>query len=168
MAYKPIDRSYTSEYLKIQHQAMCYLASLGLTDREIREFSWVRSIDPDNREIVITRKVQKAKYYSGIGRVFIDEFDDELHFPILGSGCEDFFLRDKFISCWMFTREKPRSWRREVAKSSLYSLSDVAKITSEAAKKPAEWVLTKTPMFGKIRVTKLNITNSKAKEQGKS
>lgn len=136
MTYHLKDRSFSEEYIQKQHKAMRYLASVGLTSREIREFS-IGRIDEDTREIVIKRKVRTAKYYDGIGRVFVDEFEKDARFPILGSGCEDFFLKDKFISCYLFTKEKPRSWRREVAKSSLYSLSVIEKI---CAKKPAAGV----------------------------
>ena len=72
----------------------------------------------------------------------------------------------------MFTRERPRTWRREGSKESIYSLAEVEEICSECSPvypgKKAESdsisLLTNFDEFANIEVSKLNITKSKTKE----
>lgn len=152
MGYKKVNREFTKEYLQKQHNVMRWLYLQGLTTKEIKKFSFVRNIDEDTREVVIYRQEFDARYFSGLGRVVVDKWDREYRVPIAGSGFEFFLLEQKFVSCFMFTREKPKSWRREVAKSSLYSLSEIEKICAEIPTTAVKWPLTFEPEFGRMKV----------------
>lgn len=164
MTYKPVDRSFSKEYLQRQYNAMRWLFSKGVKLREIQNFT-LGNVDEETREVKITRREQVARYYSGLGMVYVDSWDEEVRFDVRGSGCEQFFLKQKFISSYMFTREKPKSWRKKIAVESLYSLSEIRGICSMDRIDPIDInVLTMSPGFGKIKVSKLNITNLKAKE----
>lgn len=163
MTYKPIDRSFSEKYLQTQHGAMRWLFRNGLTIREIQNFS-LGNVDESSREIKIVRSESCAKYYSGLGRAFVDHWDNELRLGIIGSGFEYFFLKQSFISSYMFTREKPKSWRKKIAVNSLYSLSQIRYICSED-QIVSRNVLTFGPGFGTMKVSKLNITKLKATGQ---
>lgn len=162
MTYKPVDRSFSKEYLQRQHNAMRWLFAQGFEFREIQKFS-LRNIDEDTREVVVFRKEFQARYFSGLGRVVLDNWDREVRAKVKGSGYEYWFFNQKFQSCYFFTREKPKSWRREIACNSLYSLVQIREIcTSELP--ISKNVLTIRPEFGTMKITKLNITKLKAKE----
>lgn len=159
MAYQPIDRGFSPEYLRLQHGAMRWLHDKGFTYEEIQQFH-LGNVDEGRKVVVASqpslgRAVQMAFHGGGI--------KPRLEVSVVGSRFEWFFLKSRFISGWMFTREKPRSWRREVARASLYSLEEIKTICDldEIAAKRARLALTKPLAFGTIRVSKLNITNLK-------
>ncbi len=162
MAYKPVDRSFSPDYLQKQHNAMRWLYSQGLKLREIQKLSF-GNIDESSREVMVNRREIEARYFSGLGRVWVDSWEREVRFNVKGSGYENWFFTQKFRSCYFFTKEQPKSWRREIARNSLYSLAEIREICT--AKPPiSKNILTFKPEFGTIDITKLNITNLKAKE----
>lgn len=159
MAYQPADRSFSPEYLRLQHGAMRWLHDNGFTYEEIQQFH-LGNVNEGRKVVVASqcnlgRAIHMAFHGGGI--------KPRLEVSVVGSRFEWFFLKSRFISGWMFTREKPRSWRREVARASLYSIKEIKIICDRdqtEAKRP-RLALTKPLVFGTIKVSKLNITNLK-------
>lgn len=166
MARAKINRSYSMELYEKQRLAMRWLYEQGFTIEEIREMS-LGKIDEDSRAVMAKRKLTNIKYDLKTGEIVPIESEHWIHAPLSGSGFEDFFLKDKLPCCYFFTREKPRNWRREVARDSLYSLSVVQGICGRKCKDYSVNVLTFISKYDTMEVSKLNITKSKAKEQGR-
>ena len=156
MAYKPVDRSFSQDYLHKQHEAMRWLHEQGITTEEIRTFT-LGNIDEDTKAIRIVRTEFDAKYYSGLGKIYVDQWDRELRIPVRGSGHEWFFLKSRFISLYMFTRERPKNWRKRIAAESLYSLSEIRKICAKKSTPVSTNPLTFNREFAIIRGIEENI-----------
>ncbi len=156
-----VDRSYSHEYLKEQHGAMRWLAEQGIDPEDIRVFSF-GNIDETKRELRVLKTIHTIRLDRKNGVILTADCQKWVKIPAKDSPFYDFFIKKKFPSCFLFTKERPKSWRREEAEKSLYSLSDIQMICGN---KSLNDPLTKTLEFDTIRVTKLNITNLKAKEQ---
>ena len=164
MAYRPVDRSYTPEYLAKQHNAMRWLAEQGLTLEEIRSFSF-GNIEEWNKQLKILRSVRRVRLDLKTGNITSNDVEVWIKIPIKNTPFYNFFIKDKFPCPFLFTREKPKSWRRELSRDSLYSSSEIHQICGKLLDRPINDPLTKVLEFGTIEVSKLNITNLKARGQ---
>lgn len=170
-----IDRSWSPAYLQKQKEAMWWLLELGLTPEEIRWLHW-GCVDDANKVFIFRTKVTFLRADLVTGEIRREEYDKELKISLKETKCEWFFLKSKIPCPWMFTRERPKTWRREGSKESLYSLAEVEKICSECSPVyPCKKVesgsinlLTNFDKFANIEVSKLNITKSKTEELRKA
>ena len=160
MAYQPVDRGFSLEYLRLQQGAMRWLYDNGFTYEEIQHFH-LGNVDEGRKVVVASERNLKRA-----AQMVLHGGKPKLEVSVVGSRFEWFFLKSKFISCWMFTKEKPLSWRREVARASLYSIDEVRMICDRdtSAARRSKLLLTKTLVFGTMKVSKLNITNLKPEE----
>jgi len=170
-----IDRSWSPAYLQKQKEAMWWLLELGLTPEEIRVLRW-GCVDDANKVFIFSTEVTYLKADLGTGEIQREECQRELKISLRGTRCEWFFLRSKIPCPWMFTRERPKTWRKEGSKESLYSLAEVEEICSECSpvypcknvESDSISILTNFDEFASIEVSKLNITKSKTEELRKA
>ena len=158
-----VDRSWRPEYLHKQHEAMRWLVSQGFSLEEIRELRWGR-VDEGERTLSVIRGVVSVQYDLATGVMRRDEHEREFKIPLKETECEWFFLRSKICCPWMFTREEPKTWRREGSAAALYSLSDIQKICGKTLPESTISELTSSSVFGNIEVSNLNITRMETKE----
>lgn len=116
MAYKPIDRSLPPEYLKKQHEAIVWLREQGMRPEDIRVMGW-GAVDMTSRMVTIRRRIGPIVWESKV--------------KIKGLPVEHYFMKSRIYSTWMFLKEVPRSWRREKAYDSLYTLAEIGEISVE-------------------------------------
>lgn len=170
-----IDRSWSPAYLQKQKEAMWWLCEQGLTPEEIREMKW-GSVDDGEKVFLMRRMVTFEKIDLNTWQIERTEYEKAFKIPLRGTECEWYFLKSKIPCPWMFTRERPKTWRREGSKESLYSLAEVEKICSECSpvypckkvESDSISILTKFDKFANIEVSKLNITKSKTEELRKA
>ena len=171
-----VDRSWSPAYLQKQKEAIGWLLELGLTPEEIRVLRW-GCVDDLDKVFIFRTEVTYLKADLGTGEIQREEGHKELKISLRGTRCEGFFLKSKIPCPWMFTRERPKTWRREGSKESLYSLSEIKAICRRfnsvyPCKKlslNSINLLTNPDNFANIEVSKLNITKSKTKElEGKT
>lgn len=170
-----IDRSWSPAYLQKQKEAMWWLLELGLTPEEIREMKW-GAVDDGDKAFLIRRMVTFEKIDLNTWQIERTEYQKAFKIPLRGTECEWYFLKSKIPCPWMFTRERPKTWRKEGSKESLYSLAAVEKICSETPsidpckclESDSISLLTKFDEFANIEVSKLNITKSKTEELRKA
>lgn len=166
-----VDRSWSPAYLQKQKEAIGWLLELGLTPEEIRVLRW-GCVDDADKVFIFRTEVTYIKADLGTGEVQREECHRELKISLKGTMCEWFFLKSKIYCAWMFTRERPRTWRREGSKESLYSLAEMQEICDsfysvgpcKAIESDSINLLTNLDEFANIEVSKLNITKSKTKE----
>ena len=157
MAYKPVDRSYSQNYLEKQHSAMQFLASLGVPLEEIRTYRW-GMVDEGDKKLTIQTSVRFVKFNRETGKMDAEDCQKKFEIPLRGHDQQEFFLKSRIFCTWMFTRERPKTWRREGSALSLYSLPEVEKIC-EGVKMDVDTfgnTLTNALKFANIRVSKLN------------
>ena len=169
-----IDRSWSPAYLQKQKEAIRWLFKQGLTPEEIREMRW-GAVDDADKLLRIRAKITFIIADLDSFDLTRTEYEHEFRIQLRHSECEWFFLKSKISCAWMFTRERPKTWRREGSKESLYSLSDIRAICrTNHSVDPCKTfnldsinLLTNPDNFASIEVSKLNITKSKTKELGK-
>lgn len=159
---RKVNRAFDNKYLTQQYQAIRWLYEQGFTLEEIREFS-MRNVDESERVVMAFRDVDSIVYDMRNCEI-VDRSTSKksIKVPINGSGLEYFFLKMRFKSSYLFTREEPKSWRREIAEESLYSLSEIRKICSSARPLKTTTTLTNVMKFANIEIAKLNITKAKS------
>lgn len=170
-----VDRSWSPAYLQKQKEAIWWLCERGLTPEEIRVLHW-GCVDDADKVLLVRRMVTFEKVDLKTWQIERSEYEKTFKIPLRHTECEWFFLKSKIPCPWMFTRERPKTWRREGSKESLYSLAAVEKICSETPSiDPCKCLesdsinlLTKMDKFANIEVSKLNITKSKTKELRKA
>lgn len=166
-----VDRSWSPAYLQRQKEAIGWLFKQGLTPEEIREMRW-GFVDDGDKLLRLRTKVTSVKVDLVSFDTSTTEYEHEFKINLRHSECEWFFLKSKIPCPWMFTRERPKTWRREGSEESLYSLSEIKAICRKfdsvyPCKKFALNsinLLTNPDNFANIEVSKLNITKSKTKE----
>lgn len=170
-----VDRSWSPAYLQRQKEAIGWLLELGLTPEEIRVLRW-GCVDDLDKVFIFRTEVTYLKANLDTGKIQREECRKELKISLRGTRCEGFFLKSKIPCPWMFTRERPKTWRKEGSKESLYSLSEIKAICRRLSSVyPCKRfslnsinLLTNPDNFANIEVSKLNITKSKTKELVKS
>ena len=108
MAYKPVDRSFTEDYLNKQYEAMRWLYDQGLTVEQIQTFHWGNVQEAEKMirvskpmvTIRLDRKSDQVDRNAGVRDVLI---------PLSGSKYEWFFMGSRIYCHWVFLREKPRT-----------------------------------------------------------
>lgn len=171
MAYKPVDRSYNEKYLAKQQMAIKWLAAQGMSYEEIRTATW-GMVDDGDKTIAIPTRICSIRYDCETDLVFRQEHTKRVKIRLTGTENEQFFLKSKIPCTWMFTRERPRTWRKEGSKESLYSLPEIQRIIegdeaarlNNGAQQLDGSMLTKLLKFATIEVSKLNITKSEPTE----
>lgn len=162
-----VDRSWDPSYLQEQYKAMAWLAKQGMTPVEMSNLTW-GAVDEADKVIKINKKVVFLQAdLDNDGIVRRDEYEKTFKVPLKGTECEKFFLKSTIWCGWMFTREKPRSWRKEKSVASLFTPVEIEKIIQENSGKldnTAINALTSEQFFDTIEVSKLNITKMKTKE----
>lgn len=162
-----VNRSWDSNYLQKQYEAMEWLVDQGMSLDEIRLMRW-GSVDESNKTITLNKKMTILKAdMKNPGLVKRDEYDKTFTVPLRGTKCEWFFLHSGIYCVWMFTREKPLYTQREKSRPSLFT-SDEIKRALEARRKLVENstinALTNDDLFANIEVSKANITKMKTAE----
>ena len=166
-----IDRSWSPAYLQKQKEAIRWLFKQGLTPEEIREMRW-GAVDDADKLLRIRARITSVTADLNSSKSTRTEYEHEFRIQLRHSECEWFFLKSKISCAWMFTRERPKTWRREGSKESLYSLSDIRAICrTNHSVDPCKMfnldsinLLTNPDNFANIEVSKLNITKPKTKE----
>jgi hypothetical protein len=144
---------------------MRWLAMQGMSPEEIREARW-GMVDETDRTISVHASLLRTCYNRDTGVISTTRSDGHtVKLLINGSGLEWFFLESKISCAWMFTKKKPKTWRKQGSKEALFSVEAVEKICSDLTPVNATSVLTKRDPFARIRVSKLNITNPKSVER---
>lgn len=169
-----IDRSWSPAYLQKQKEAIGWLFKQGLAPEQIRELRW-GAVDEADKVLRIRAKITSISADLDSFDLTRTEYEHEFQIQLRNSECEWFFLKSKIPCAWMFTRERPKTWRREGSKESLYSLPQIKAICRSCySVDPCKRftsnsinLLTNTDNFANIEVSKLNITKSKTKELGK-
>ena len=154
---------YSLHYLNQQYSAMRWLGKQGLTPETIRELRW-GMVDESNMTIKVPFTVFSIKYDENTGISARTETERELQISFRGSGHEWFFTKSHIYCAWMFTSERPRTWRRKGSEKSLFPLKIVEKMCRNIELTDTVSILTKSGMFDSIEVSKLNITKMKTKE----
>lgn len=164
------NREYSESYLFEQISVMRWLKEQGLSVEQIRELRW-GMIDETDRNIHFPTSVTSYKMDLNTGEVKGKTEVKDVLIPIKGSGHEWFFLKSKYKCPWVFTKEKPKTWRKEGSRESLYSLEDVENFTkmvfSPVIPQLLEEIesLTKMLVSDNIGVSIANITKAETKEQ---
>lgn len=157
------DRSWSAEYLQKQHEAIIWLLKQGIGINEIREMRWGR-VDDSDKTLSVDREITFICYDRDNDLMKKEEYTKTFKIQLRGTECEWFFLKSKIPCPWMFTREKPKTWRKEGSKESLYSLSDIERICGKLLANRDTSALTDLDIFDNIELSKLNITKMKTKE----
>lgn len=166
----PNKRNFTDSYLYAQVSAMKWLKEQGLTPEQIKDMRW-GMVDESNRCIYFPTSVTSLKMDLKTGEITKNTEIKNVPIYVKGSGHEWFFLKSKFKCAWMFTRQVPKSWRKEKSREDCYSLEAVENLTKDVFTPVISPLfekideLTKTFKFRNIRVSIANITNPEAKEQ---
>ena len=155
--------SYSLHYLNQEFAAMRWLATQGLRPDEIRELRWGQ-IDETDRTITIRQRLVNILYDRDSGQISRREYDHKIKIPLVGSGCEYFFLKSKTPSLfWVFTEHRPKGWRREESREALFPLEVVEKCCQDLQIQNTS-PLTFLDECGTIEISKLNIHKSKTTE----
>lgn len=161
------NRSWDPSYLQEQYKAMAWLAKQGMTTGEICNLTW-GAVDEADKVLKIKKKVVFLQADLDNGSIVKrEEHDKDFQVPLKGTESEWFFLKSRIYCGWMFTRERPCSWRKEKSVSSLFTPVEIEKIIEENSGKldnTAINALTSEQVFDTIEVSKLNITKMKTKE----
>lgn len=157
MAYKPVDRSYSQNYLEKQHSAMRFLASLGVPLEELRTYHW-GMVDEGDKKLTVEAPVRFVKFDQETGKMDVQDYQKKFEISLRGHDQQEFFIKSQIFCHWMFTRERPRTWRTEGSTISLYSLPEVEKVCKGVEMEFETFgnLLTKALKFANIRVSKLN------------
>lgn len=126
MAWKPVDRSLPSAYLKEQYEAIKWLADHGMAPEAIREAHWGIA-DMTNKTVCIPYKRKGIRYNWETGEVTPEPAIYQYE-SVKGAAVEHFFMRSQIYCHWVFIKEKPRSWRPELSVDSLYSVAEIERI----------------------------------------
>lgn len=138
----------------------------GLSCEDIREASW-GMVDESERTVAIPTDVASYQYDPKTGFLRRRDCTGRIKIKVAGTENEWFFLKSRIGCTWMFTREKPKTWRKEGSRVSLYSLPEVEKIVNDGDHPPesngslgenGDDVLTKPLKFDNIEISKMNIT----------
>lgn len=151
------NREYSQEYLNMQHGAMRWLAEIGLTIYEIQQFSF-GNVDELERTMRVRRPVYSALYNRETGILDAQVSEKFVQISLKETEYAWFFLKSKLPCTYFFTKERPRSWRKGIAKESLYSLLEVKKIIGRSKSKESTNALTITNFLDNMDLSKLNIT----------
>lgn len=149
---------------------MRWLKEQGLSDEQIRDMRW-GMVDETERCIHFPTSVTSYKMDLNTGKIECDVSEKTIDIPIKNSGHEWFFLKSKYKCPWMFTREKPKTWRKEGSREACYLQRDVKRFTKTAYSPVSHllWkkieALTKMLVSDKIEVSIANITKTETKEQ---
>ena len=159
----PINRAWGNDYLQQEYKAMRWLADKGFSLEEIRTMTWGR-VDESARAIRMVDKVTTIQLDLETGLSRRDEHEREFMLPFGGTEVEWFFRESRIFCGWMFTRERPRSWRKDKSRDSLFTPVEVKKICGKTSSNRGVSTLTNSDIFANIEVSKLNITKMKTKE----
>lgn len=162
------DRSWDFGYLQKQYEAMRWLHyELGISPDEIRLYRW-GAVNEGDKTLRITKKIvdlKTSRAFSGV--VKHDERERTFYIELKGTPNEWFFLKSKLSCPWMFTRERPTTWRREGSKSSLFTPGEIRRILIEDSRyveNSTPDILKEVDIFGILEVSNLNITKMETKE----
>lgn len=164
------NREYSESYLFEQIEAMRWLKEQGLSCEQIRDMRW-GMVDETDRCIHFPTSVTSLKANLKTGEIVKNTEVKDVLIRIKESGHEWFFLKSKYKCAWMFTKQVPKSWRKEKSREDCYSLEAVENFTKGI---PTSVIspfieelneLTKALEFDSIRVSIANITNPETKEQ---
>lgn len=158
-----VNREWPPEYRQKQHQVIRWMAEQGYTPEEIATATWGMA-DETTRALRMTRKVTTVQYDLKTHLLQRDEHEKTFYIPLKGTEHEHFLLKSRIYCGWMFTRERPRSWRKEKSRNSLYTPDEIRQICGKLAWVQYTSVLTETDLFANIEVSRLNITKMKTKE----
>ena len=163
---------YKSIPIRLQNQqitAMRWLASLGLTAKEIREFGW-GNVNETTRLVSVDASIVDYAYNREQGIVCRKTRRRSMHVSPVGSGTEWFFFKSPTPSLfWAFVKFYPKKqcWRREQQFDVLYPIDEIEEIIRDVVEihgKISKNLLTFDSGFGTIRVAKANITNIRNQE----
>ena len=115
MAYKPVDRSLPPEYLDEQKMVIRWMGEQGMRSEDIRVMRW-GMMDMTTREVVIIKR---------IGPIRIEK-----KVRVRGLPVENYLMKSKILAAWMFVKERPRGWSREMAYNSPYDVDEIEQIVS--------------------------------------
>ena len=159
----PINRAWGLEYLQMEREAARWLIEQGVAIEQVRELTW-GAADETTRTIRITSKEVMIKYDLEWKIMEREEKEKEFHLPAKGSGCEYFFFKSRISCGWMFTKERPRSWRKEKSRDSLFTPDEFEEFCGKDSLDGGTTTLTDLAFFGNIEISKLNITKTKTQE----
>lgn len=163
-------REYSKDYLLEMYSAMRWLKEQGLSCEQIREMRW-GIVDETDRNIHFPSPVTSIKMNLTTREYEENTEIKDVLIPIKGSGHEWFFLKSKYKCPWMFTKQNPKSWRKEKSREELFSLEEIEELTKSVIPPVLPLLLdeikalTESFDFGNIRVSIENITKTEAKEQ---
>ena len=157
------NREHNLHYLNQQFSAMRWLAKQGVPPEAIREFRW-GMVDEESKTISVITEVFNISYDRKTGVLARIQNKREVKLDIRGTGQEEFFLKSRIYCAWMFTAERPRSWRKEKSREALFPLEVVEKCCRDLCEINNSSILTNLDMIGNIRVSKANIKEAKNEE----
>lgn len=161
------NREHSAAYLAEQYEAMRWLRSWGLTPEQIAGATW-GMVDETIRSVAITEPARFYRYDRKKGAIEWEEYGHKEWVSVKGESVEHFFLKSQIFCGWMFTRERPKSWRKEKSADSRFPVSEVEKIVAGVEERPKN-LLTNLEQFATIEIAEVNIRNSaKDKELVKS
>lgn len=154
MAATPVNRSLSPKYLAEQHKAIRWLAAQGMTANEIATLSW-GAVDLADKTIRIPYKEKGIQLNWQTGEVVSTECYLYKQISVRGIATSDFFLHSRIYCHWMFVKERPRSWRKNLSVSSLYSVCEIEQIIGKMdlqfSKKCANIEVSETKKINTIR-----------------
>lgn len=159
------NRRHDPVYFQEQEKAMIWLTEQGCTPDEIRTMRW-GAVDESDKTLTIRKNVTILELDRQSGFVKRDEYEKSFQIPLKGTKCEWFFLKSHIYCSWMFTRERPLSYKRKKSQASLFTPVEIMKICGKAGSDYSINSLTNGNVFGTIELSKLNITKMKTKELG--
>ncbi len=160
------NRGLPLEHLEAEYRAMRWLAANGYTLEEIQKFSWA-DVDEFDKKARAKREVFFIKYDRETGQIIADKREKELLIPIDDREVAEFFAHSRVYCHWCFVSERPLSWRKEKSLASLFPLCKIEEICGKPKPVEKSFIssLTQGQGFGTIKVSKVNIQNTKTKEQ---
>lgn len=160
------NREWSSEYLRKQHQAIRWLSQF-IGPNQIRTLTW-GVVDESAKTLKIRSKITTLiTNLDNNSLVKREESYKEFMVDLRGTECEWFFLESRIHCAWIFTKQKPKTWRKQGSMSSLYAPAEIKAILEAVENylgKTNISMLTNPDYFDIIELSNLNITKMETRE----
>lgn len=153
-------REWSKDYLQKQIKAMRWLAYQGLTAYEIREMSW-GAVDESKRTLRLRKTLFSVRYDLSTKQIYKVQHDKFVETEVDDPECADFFFKSKIYCAFIFTAHRPKTWRKQGSRESLFPVEVVENFCQKELIKDSASALTKLGSFATIELSKLNITKMK-------
>jgi hypothetical protein len=156
------NRGHSGLYLEQEFQAMRWLKGQGMAPEQIANATW-GIVDEAKRTARVTVPARIYKYDRGKDELVYNEYQHTEEVSFKGEDVEKFFTKSGIFCSWMFTRERPRNWRKGKSTDAKFPLPEV-----EAAVLGVDEIsinlLTEIEEFATMDLADLNLKLAKEEE----